>query len=414
MPAFIIDGDLNRLYTTIANQIGTPTFVYHTSQLEKNISSLKSLFKNLPVHWLYAMKANDNPFILQKIAQKGFGFDTVSFEEVLLATNFVDGEHIFYTENNMTDSEMLAAIKAGVRLNIGSYTRLEKFCKAAPGSSCSIRVKPDIGDGHHSKVVTGNKDSKFGIRIDKIEDSVLLASQYDVKISGIHAHIGSGIKEPQNLLNAIKKMLELARLLPDLESINFGGGMPIPYKPEDKAFDLIEFESITTPMLEEFLKERPSVKFWFEPGRFIVGNIGVLLAQVNTVKNQGNKIYLGTDTGFNHLVRPVMYDAYHHIVNVTRFDKSAEILYEVAGNICESGDIFASDRALAKTTEGDLIAFMDAGAYAMTMASPYNRRAFPAEVLVNSDGSFNQIRKRETAQEMVDELFAKTGFNKAD
>lgn len=412
MPAFIIDGDLNRLYTTIVNKIGTPTFVYHTAQLEKNISSLKSLFKDLPVHWLYAMKANDNPFILQKIAEKGFGFDTVSFEEVLLAANFVDGEHIFYTENNMTDSEMLAAIKAGVRLNIGSLTRLEKFCKAAPGSSCSIRVKPDIGDGHHSKVVTGNKDSKFGIRIDKIEESVKLANKYGVKISGIHAHIGSGIKEPKNLLNAIHKMLELAEFLPDLEAINFGGGMPIPYRPEDKAFDLNEFESITAPMLYEFLKDHPKVKFWFEPGRFIVGNTGVLLAQVNTVKDQGNKTYLGTDTGFNHLVRPVMYDAYHHIVNVTRFDKPAEILYEVAGNICESGDIFASDRAIAETQEGDLIAFMDAGAYAMTMASPYNRRAFPAEVLVNSDGSFTQIRKRETAKEMIDELFAKTGFSK--
>ena len=413
MPSFSINGDLSRLYSTIADQFGTPTFVYHADQLHENCSSLTSLFKDLPVQWLYAMKANDNPFILKEIAGLGFGFDTVSFEEVLLASHFIKGERIFYTENNMTDAEMNAAIKAGVRLNIGSFTRLEKFCKASkPNSTCSIRVKPDIGDGHHSKVVTGNKDSKFGIRIDKISESVAMAASHGVKITGIHAHIGSGIKEPKNLLNAIQKMMELAELLPDLEAINFGGGLPIPYKPEDSSFNLKEFEKITSPMLSAFLEKHPNVKFWFEPGRFIVGSMGVLLARVNTVKDQGNKTYLGTDTGFNHLVRPVMYDSYHHIENITRFDSHEKAVYEVAGNICESGDLFANDREIAVTEEDDLIAFRDAGAYGMTMASPYNRRAFPSEVLIKEDGSLKLIRQRETAKQMIDELFVKTGYKK--
>ncbi|NCP83882.1 MAG: diaminopimelate decarboxylase [Bacteroidetes bacterium] len=410
MPSFQIDETISQLYNSIAEQYGTPSYVYHEFQLEKNLSALKNLFKNLPVNWLYAMKANDNPFLLKIISLAGFGFDTVSFEEVLLASKFTTGRKIFYTENNMTDVEMHAAIKAGITLNIGSLTRLKKFAEAAPNSECSIRIKPDIGDGHHSKVVTGNMDSKFGIRIDKIEEAVRLAKEHNVKITGIHAHIGSGIKQPQNLLNAIEKMLELALLVPDLKSVNFGGGLPIPYKLDENSFDLEEFEAITSPMLKKFLAHHPDVKFMFEPGRFIIGNAGVLLAQVNTVKDQGNKTYLGTDTGFNHLVRPVMYEAYHHIENVTRFDSKEKALYEIAGNICESGDIFASDRELAVTKENDLIAFRDTGAYGMTMASPYNRRAFPAEILIEKDGTYQQIRKRETAEEMIEDLLKKTGF----
>ncbi len=410
MPAFAITPEISRIYADIAHQFGTPTYIYHENLLEANILSLKNLFKDLPVKWLYAMKANDNPHLLKRIAAHGFGFDTVSYEEALLGSHFVQPDSIFYTENNMTDEEMMSAIKAGIRLNIGSFTRLVKFAKANPNSTCSIRIKPDIGDGHHSKVVTGNKDSKFGIRIDQIQESIAVAAQYRVKITGIHMHIGSGIKEPQNLLNAIDKMLSIASQLSVLNSINFGGGLPIPYQPGEKPFDVKEFEAITKPMLQRFLELHPEVEFWFEPGRYIVGNIGVLLARVNTVKNQGNRVYLGTDTGFNHLVRPVMYEAYHHIINITHFDKPTTQRYEVAGNICESGDIFASDRELAPTEEGDLIAFMDAGAYGMTMASPYNRRAFPAEVLLFSDGSYKQIRTRETAEEMVQELFKKTGF----
>lgn len=400
----------SQLYADIAKQFGTPTYVYHAELIERNIQSLIRLFPDLPVKWLYAMKANDNPHLLKQVASMGLGFDTVSFEEVLLASHFTHGEQIFYTENNMTDVEMLAAIQKRVRLNIGSLTRLRKFTEASPNSECSIRIKPDIGDGHHSKVVTGNSDSKFGIRIDKIHEAVQITQKGNVKITGIHAHIGSGIQKPQNLLNAIEKMLQLAEQLPDLKAINFGGGLPIPYKPNESEFDLAEFERITTPMLEKFMEKYPQITFWFEPGRYIVGNSGVLLAHVNTVKNQGNKTYLGTDTGFNHLVRPVMYDSYHHIINVTRYDQPESEFYEVAGNICESGDIFASDRFLPKTEENDLIAFLDAGAYGMTMASPYNRRAFPAEILIEKDNTFKLIRKRESPQEMINELFNKTNF----
>lgn len=410
MPAFIITQEVSNQYTEIAQQFGTPTYIYHENLLNTNLKTLSGLFKDLPVKWLYAMKANDNPHLLKRVAAQGFGFDTVSFEEALLGSHFVVPEKIFYTENNMTDGEMMAAIKAGIRLNIGSFTRLKKFAEANPNSTCSIRIKPDIGDGHHSKVVTGNKDSKFGIRIDQIEESVQVAAKFGVKITGIHMHIGSGIKEPKNLLNAIDKMLSIASQLPDLKSINFGGGLPIPYLPADKPFDVQEFEAITAPKLKSFLETHPNVEFWFEPGRYIMGNAGVLLSRVNTKKDQGNKVYLGTDTGFNHLVRPVMYDSYHHIVNVSNWQATTVEKFEVAGNICESGDIFASDREIAPTEEGDLVAFMDAGAYGMTMASAYNRRALPAEVLIKEDGSVQQIRVRETAEQMLDELFSKTAY----
>ncbi len=391
---------------------GTPTYVYDASMIQQRCDRLKAAFQGLPVSWMFAVKANDNPHILKLIKYKGFGFDTVSFEEVLLALKVGQHpEHIFYTENNMTDMEMVEAIESKVVLNIGSFSRLEHFCSSKGAKTCTIRVNPRIGDGHHSKVDTGNQDSKFGIRLDLIPDALRVASEHGVKLTGLHIHIGSGIQRPENLTQAMKVLIDIGRQLPDLQYINFGGGFPVPYQPGDQEFSIEEFANAATPILKaEYERRQGHIRFLFEPGRWIVAPAGVLLTQVNTVKDQGRITFLGTDTGFNHLIRPAMYEAYHHVVNVSKVDQPTVKKYTIAGNICESGDILAEDRILPDTEIGDILALCDAGAYGMTMASSYNRRALPAEIMLDRDGSHRVIRPRKSPRRVVDEFIEETMF----
>lgn len=396
----------------LVQEYGTPTYVYNASIIQQRCERLKAAFTGLPVSWMFAVKANDNPHILKLIQDQGFGFDTVSFEEVLLALKI--GQHpdrIFYTENNMTDLEMHEAIQSEVVLNIGSFSRLKQFCESGVAKSCTIRVNPRIGDGHHAKVDTGNQDSKFGIRLDLIPDAVSIAATHGVRITGLHIHIGSGIQRPENLTQAMKVLLEIGRQLPDMEYINFGGGFPVPYHVGQDEFSIEEFASVASPILKAELEKREgNIRFLFEPGRWVVAPAGVLLTQVNTVKDQGRITFLGTDTGFNHLLRPALYEAYHHVVNVSKVSLNSEFKYTIAGNICESGDILAEDRMLPKTEIGDILALCDAGAYGMTMASNYNRRALPAEVLVGKNGTHKVIRPRKTARTVVDEFIQETMF----
>ena len=408
----------NKLFTSstrlesIAKKYGTPLYIYDEAIIKSRCSLLKESFKEVPVQWMYAVKANDNPHILKIIQQSGFGFDTVSYEEVLLSIRIgQQADHIFYTENNMTDYEMKSAAEEGVILNIGSYSRLEKLVKSGLAKECTIRVNPQIGDGHHAKVDTGNKDSKFGIRLDLIPDVVDMAAKSGVKITGLHIHIGSGIKKPENLTNAMNVLIKIGYQLPDLRHINFGGGFPIPYREDELPFSIRDFVREATPILkDEYDRRRGEIRFIFEPGRWIVAPAGLLLTRINSIKDQGRISFIGTDTGFNHLLRPALYDAYHSIVNVSKSEIEPSTKYTIAGNICESGDILAEDRLLPESNIGDLLAICDTGAYCMTMASNYNRRALPAEVLIDGDLRHTLIRQRETAQETVEKFLKQTQF----
>ena len=408
----------NKLFTSstrlesIAKKYGTPLYIYDEAIIKSRCSLLKESFKEVPVQWMYAVKANDNPHILKIIQQSGFGFDTVSYEEVLLSIRIgQQADHIFYTENNMTDYEMKSAAEEGVILNIGSYSRLEQLVKSGLAKECTIRVNPQIGDGHHAKVDTGNKDSKFGIRLDLIPDVVDMAAKSGVKITGLHIHIGSGIKKPENLTNAMNVLIKIGYQLPDLRHINFGGGFPIPYREDELPFSIQDFVREATPILkDEYDRRRGEIRFIFEPGRWIVAPAGLLLTRINSIKDQGRISFIGTDTGFNHLLRPALYDAYHSIVNVSKSEIEPSTKYTIAGNICESGDILAEDRLLPESNIGDLLAICDTGAYGMTMASNYNRRALPAEVLIDGDLRHTLIRHRETAQETVEKFLKQTQF----
>lgn len=391
-------------FAGIAERHGTPVYVYDEDRIRARCRRLKHAFNGLPVRLLYAVKANDNPHILGMIREEGFGFDTVSFEEALLGMAMGQApEAIYYTENNMTDAEMDAAMEAGVYLNIGSYPRLEAFCRAG-GRSCSIRVNPAIGDGHHAKVDTGNRDSKFGIRLDLIPQAVEMAKAHGVRINGLHLHIGSGIRQPDNLIAAMRTLMMVGDALPDLQHMNFGGGFPIPYLEGEEEFSIEEFAAKATSILAH-----RALTYYFEPGRWIVAPAGVLLTRVNTVKDQGRITFLGTDTGFNHLLRPALYEAWHEVRNISRPGEAATQTYTIAGNICETGDILAEDRLLPETESGDLLALCDTGAYGMTMASHYNRRPLPAEVLLREDGREDVIRPRKTAMQTITEYLNETG-----
>jgi len=392
------------ILSRVVEQFGTPTYVYSEKEIQHRCQHLQASFPNdIPLRWLYAMKANDNPHILKLIANEGFGFDTVSTEEMHLGLLFhSEPKDIFYTENNMSDEEMHDAVRAGVTLNIGSISRLEKCAASYPGMKVCIRVKPDIGDGHHDKVVTGNEDSKFGIRMDALPGLIEWASQAQIRIVGVHIHIGSGIRNPENLYSAMEKLLSLSRQFPDLEFINFGGGLPVPYTNDDVEFDLDVFRDLATPLLRNELEYREGkLSFWFEPGRYLTAQSAVLLTQVTTIKDQGPRIYLGCDTGFNHLIRPVLYEAWHEVINISRINEPITQTYTLAGNICESGDLLAEHRQLPKTLEGDILALADVGAYGMVMASSYNRRRFPAEVLITREGEMKCIRRRESVENVI-------------
>lgn len=390
----------------------SPVYVYEEAKILRQCDRVLSSLKDLPVKWLYAIKANDNPFIIEAINKKGIGFDTVSLEEVILCQAFTDNPaDIFYTENSMTDEEMERAVEAGVVLNIGALSRLEQYLKHPKTKECCIRINPAIGDGHHAKVNTGDPESKFGIRIGLLKDAVDLAAKYNKKITGIHAHIGSGIKEPENQIAAMKVMLELSEEFPDLRYINFGGGMPTPYRKSDREFDIERFAELARQLLTEDLKNRPDgFEYFFEPGRWFVAEAGYLVTSVTTVKNQVETVYLGTDTGMHHLVRPPLYDAWHGVVNLNKMEAPHDQLYTVAGNICESGDILAFDRLLPETEIGDVLAICDAGAYGMTMASQYNRRSLPAEVMITENGELKCVRPRLTADETVNRFLKDCGY----
>jgi diaminopimelate decarboxylase len=398
----------------VASSYETPIYVYEEAKILRQCQKVIHAFPDLPVKWLYAIKANDNPHIIELISKQGIGFDTVSYEEVLLCKHFAkDPADIFFTENSMTDLEMEKSIQDGVTLNIGALSRLERYLAHPDTNECCVRINPAIGDGHHAKVNTGDPESKFGIRIGLIDEAVKLAAKYNKKITGIHAHIGSGIKEPESQIAAMKVMLELSKEFGDLKFINFGGGMPTPYRKADKEFDMEEFAQLARPLLQEDLKERPEgFSYFFEPGRWFVAEAGFLLTTVHTVKNQVETVYLGTDTGMHHLVRPALYDAWHAVVNLSRMDAPYDQLYTIAGNICESGDILAFDRLLPESKTGDILAICDAGAYGMTMASQYNRRSLPAEVLIQEDGTQKCIRPPKNAEQTVQEFMEACGFGK--
>lgn len=391
----------NQQLIDIAKEFGTPVYVYHAEKIKEQYEKLVSAFSIIDTKFFYACKALTNINILKYIDSLGCGIDCSSVNEVKLAVHAgVPKEKILYTSNGISFEEIEEVADHGVHINIDSLSNLEKFGKKF-GSSypVGVRIRPNILAGGNLKISTGHEKSKFGIPVDLLDQLLELVEKYKLKIQTLHIHTGSDIKDADVFVHGIKVLSELVPHFPDLQVIDLGGGFKVPYEPEDEETDV----ALIAKKLKAYLNSHLFVngkkyQLWFEPGKYLVSECGYFVTKVNVVKDNRHQVFVGVDSGLNHLIRPMMYDAYHHIVNISN-PEGQERSYTVTGYICET-DTFASDRLLHEVKEGDYCVFYNAGAYGFEMSSSYNSRYKPAEVLVK-DGKSYLIRKPERFDDLL-------------
>jgi diaminopimelate decarboxylase len=387
----------------VARQYKTPLYVYDAQVVCEKFEELKGFFNYSKLKLFYAMKANFNPSILKILLDQGACIDAVSPAEVILArrVGFSCGQ-ILFTANMLTNDEMQEVIDEGVLFNIGSISELRRYGLLNPNSDVCIRFNPDVVSGHHEKVRTGGKDTKFGILLENIGKVKQICCEFGLRIVGVHEHTGSGIPETVDMLSGLRNIIEILTPLnfPDLKFVDFGGGFKISYHLNEINLDYKAFGQKVVELVSQvnsrFGRE---LDVYFEPGRYLVAQCGVLLVEATTIKNNGGKSIVGTNSGFNQLIRPMFYDSYHHIINLSNFD-GVSFVYDIAGNICETGDYFAQARKVAKISEGDVLCIEDAGAYCYSMGSIYNLRAMPCEVLVDGD-DVKVVSKRKSSEELA-------------
>ncbi len=403
-----------KLFRQIAKAYGTPTYVYDLEQIRSQYEYLKKAFPWPKLELCYAMKANYNPHILTFLKNLGAGIDAVSPGDMMMARECgFDISNIIYTANNMKDEEVDMVARTGVLMNIDSLSRLEKFARNYPGSRVCLRLNPDVVDGEHEKIMTGGDLTKFGILLEDVDRAAAIAAKHHVKIVGLHEHTGSGLINPDSILKAMRNVMAVATKarFPFLEFLDFGGGFKIPYRPDEKQIDYRKIGKDIVNLFDEFCRGYGrQLKLIFEPGKFLTAQAGTLLVEVNTIKQNRNRTICGTDSGFPQLIRPMFYDAYHRIENISNPD-GAVSTYDICGNICETGDLFAKDRQVNKIRENDILAIHDAGAYCYAMGGVYNLRPMPAEVIIEGEDFFLS-RRRQTPDELVHIILDQSGCNK--
>ena len=390
----------------LAKNYGTPLYVIDEERIIENYQRLYSAFSSKYTNFkiYYACKANTNLSVMRILNDEGSNIDAVSPGEIntALLVGFKP-EKILYTGNNVTNKELEFALSSGVRINLDSISQLERLSKLpdSNGKEISFRVNPRVGAGHHNHCITGGDLSKFGIMEEEAVNAYQKAVDLGFKPVGIHTHIGSGILDPEPFKLAVHTLMDVAgrvyrEVEVEFEFVDFGGGIGIPYEPHESILNLEMFSQEIVDLFKEKLYEynmgNPSM--CLEPGRYIVGDASYLLTKVNTIKQSYRK-FAGVDAGFNTLLRPIMYGSYHHIVLASQPNAKPTQTIDIAGNICESGDLFARDRPMPDIREGSLLAILNAGAYGFSMSSQYNSRPRAAEVLVQG-GKAEVIRERET------------------
>lgn len=385
----------------LAQQFGTPLYVYHAEKIKEQYEKLTTGFADVDARFFFACKALTNINILKYIDSLGCGIDCSSINEVKLALHAgISPENILYTSNGISFAEIEEAVEAGVHVNIDSLSNLEKFGKKyGAGFPVGVRIRPNILAGGNLKISTGHEKSKFGIPIDQLDPLVNLVKEHGIRVDTLHIHTGSDIKDADVFVHGIKVLNDLVPHFPDLEVIDLGGGFKVPYEPDDEETDIKHIATRLKKYLDTHLfSNGKTYQLWFEPGKFLVSECGYLITTVNVIKDNGSQIFAGINSGLNHLIRPMMYDAYHHIVNLSN-PHAEERVYTVTGYICET-DTFANDRLLHEIREGDHLVIYNAGAYGFEMSSNYNSREKPAEVLVK-DGQAILIRKRDTFADLL-------------
>jgi diaminopimelate decarboxylase len=386
---------------SLCNKYDTPLYVYDTAKMKSQYNRMLSAFKGVDVKINFACKALTNINILKFFRSKYSGLDAVSIQEVELGLKAgFNPADIIFTPNCVSLDEIEKAAKLGVKINIDNISILEQFgLRHADNIPVCIRINPHIMAGGHQKISTGHIDSKFGISVYQMPHVHRILEANNMKVEGLHMHTGSDILDIDVFTNGALILLDIAREFKELEYIDFGSGFKVPYKTDDIFTDI---EALGKKLTQDFKKfcnnYGKNLTLIFEPGKFLVSEAGYFLAKVNVIKQTTSTVFAGIDTGLNHLIRPMFYDAYHHIINISN-PKGKSRIYTVVGYICET-DTFGWNRKISEIKEGDILAFFNAGAYCYAMASNYNSRYRPAEVLIH-EGKDHLIRKRETMDDLL-------------
>ena len=386
---------------SITDTFGSPIYVYDAEKISSQYKRLSNAFGSVPSLKInYAMKALSNISILKLMKKLGAGLDTVSIQEVKLGLKAgFTPEQIIFTPNSVSMDEIEEASLLGVQLNIDNLSFLEQFGSKYPHIPVCIRINPHVMAGGNSNISVGHIDSKFGISIHQIPHILRIVENTKMHINGIHMHTGSDILDIDVFLYAAEILFDTAKHFKELQFIDFGSGFKVPYKEGDIQTNIEELGERLSSRFLEFCKEYGrNLTLAFEPGKFLVSEAGYFLVKVNVIKQTTSTVFAGIDSGFNHLIRPMFYGATHSIENISN-PEGRKRFYSVVGYICET-DTFASNRQISEITEGDILCFRNAGAYCYTMASNYNSRLRPAEVLwINGEAKL--IRKAETFEDLL-------------
>ncbi|MEO6329379.1 MAG: diaminopimelate decarboxylase [Ginsengibacter sp.] len=385
----------------IAEEFGTPVYVYHAERISEQYSKLQEAFAHSDVLFFYACKALTNINILKHVKSLGANIDCSSVNEVKLAllAGF-EPRNVLYTSNGIAFDEIEEAQSLNVHINIDSLSNLEKFGKKYGHSyPVGVRLRPNIMGGGNIKISTGHDKSKFGIPVDQIDLLVKLIEEHNLFIQGLHIHTGSDITDVDVFVKGIEVLFDIIPKFKELAFIDLGGGFKVPYKLNDIETDI----PLLAKKVNESFNNHPNpdgrhLQVWFEPGKFLVSAAGYFITQVNVIKENTDLTFAGVDSGFNHLIRPMFYDSYHYIENLTN-PSGTEKRYAITGNICET-DTFAWNRQLNEVNEDDYLVFYNAGAYGFEMSSNFNSRFKPAEVLMK-EGRAQLIRRRDVFEDLL-------------
>jgi diaminopimelate decarboxylase len=394
----------------LAEKYDTPLYVISEKRIRDNYNrlygALVNNYKYLRIY--YAAKANTNLNVLRILQSQGAYLDTVSPGEVFLALSAgFTPDRIMFTGTSVRNDELKMLTDYNITINIDSQSEMDRLLKISVPQILSVRVNPEVGAGHHSHCITAGPESKFGLWEEEVIQAYAIAQRARVERFGIHMHIGSGILDPEPYLAAVEKLLSIANRVHkevgiDFEFIDIGGGLGVPYNPEDQELDVTAFSNKIVNLFKNKVKDYGLGKpfLFVEPGRYLVCDSTILLTTVNTVKVTPAHKYVGVDAGFNTLIRPTMYGSYHPILVANKLNEADKETYNIAGPICESGDLLAKDRQLPEIQEGDLLAILNAGAYGFSMSSQYNSRPRAAEVMIRG-GKPTMVREREQLKDLI-------------
>ena len=386
----------------IIQKYGSPLYIYDQKVIEEKFNNLKDKIEYpfLKIH--YAVKANSNTHLLKLLRSLGSNVEVVS--EGLARLSFKAGfkpSQIIYTCNGAEKEELDFIMGKKIQPNLDSVNQVEYWGKKNPGSKIGIRLNLNMGSGHHEHTTTGGSESKFGIHISEIKNIKRIVKKYNLIINGLQQHIGSGIPDPKTFEKAAHALLKISYQFEDLEYIDLGGGLDIPYRPKDKEVDIKGLSNVIDDLMSSLSKMRgKDLNLIIEPGRYLVAQSGVLIAKVTDIKTHSGNTFVSINTGMNHLIRSAMYSSYHELVNISKpKDRSRKV--NLVGNVCESSDVFAKNRSIRNPQVDDLVAILDAGAYGYSMSSLYNGRPKPAEILVSKD-KVKLIRERTPLDDILE------------